>query len=90
MRLLGAFARGAGFEPLRHFGAAPRYFRDTERARQIEEGGEEWHERGDDRGERGDTGEEGSARRKNHRSTSRRTNTPAGPRAPAVRVLSCA
>ncbi len=37
--------------------------RDTERARQIEEGGEEWHERGDNRGERGETGEEGSARR---------------------------
>jgi hypothetical protein len=29
--------------------------RDTERARQAEEGGEEWHERGDDRGERGET-----------------------------------
>ncbi len=38
-------------------------FRDTERAPQSEEGGEEWHERGDDRGERGETGEEGSARR---------------------------
>ena len=38
-------------------------FRDTERARQIEDGGEEWHERGNDRGERGETGEEGSARR---------------------------
>ncbi|HET6161576.1 MAG TPA: hypothetical protein VFE34_24765 [Dongiaceae bacterium] len=38
-------------------------FRDTERAQQIEEGGEEWHERGDDRGEQGDTGEEGSTHR---------------------------
>ncbi len=38
-------------------------FRDTERAREIEHGGEEWHERGDDRGERGETGEEGSQRR---------------------------
>lgn len=38
-------------------------FRDTERARQAEEGGEEWHERGDNRGERGETGEEGSSRR---------------------------
>jgi hypothetical protein len=38
-------------------------FRDTERARQVDQGGEEWHERGDDRGERGETGEEGSARR---------------------------
>jgi hypothetical protein len=38
-------------------------FRDTERAHHIEEGGEAWHERGDDRGERGETGEEGSARR---------------------------
>ena len=35
-------------------------FRDTERAQQAEDGGEEWHERGDNRGE---TGEEGSARR---------------------------
>ncbi len=38
-------------------------FRDTERARQAEEGGEEWHERGNNRGERGETGEEGSSRR---------------------------
>lgn len=38
-------------------------FRDTERARQVEQGGEEWHERGDNPGERGETGEEGSARR---------------------------
>jgi hypothetical protein len=38
-------------------------FRDTERASQVEEGGEEWHERGDNRGERGETGEEGSSRR---------------------------
>jgi hypothetical protein len=38
-------------------------FRDTERARQADEGGEEWHERGDNRGERGETGEEGSSRR---------------------------
>ena len=38
-------------------------FRDTERASQREEGGEEWHERGDNRGERGETGEEGSSRR---------------------------
>lgn len=38
-------------------------FHDTERARQADDGGEEWHERGDDRGERGETGEEGSARR---------------------------
>ena len=28
-----------------------------------DEGGEEWHERGDNRGERGETGEEGSSRR---------------------------
>jgi hypothetical protein len=38
-------------------------FRDTERARQVDQGREEWHERGDERGERGETGEEGSARR---------------------------
>jgi hypothetical protein len=38
-------------------------FRDSERARQTEHGEEEWHERGDDRGERGETGEEGSHRR---------------------------
>ncbi len=38
-------------------------FRDTERARQAEGGGEEWHERGDNRGDRGETGEEGSSRR---------------------------
>jgi hypothetical protein len=37
--------------------------RDTERVQQKEEGTEEWHERGDDRGERGETGEEGSAHR---------------------------
>jgi hypothetical protein len=37
--------------------------RDTERARHADQGGEEWHERGDDRGERGETGEEGSHRR---------------------------
>jgi hypothetical protein len=38
-------------------------FRDTERARQADEGGEEWHQRGDNRGERGETGEDGSSRR---------------------------
>ena len=38
-------------------------FRDSERAGQAERRSEEWHERGDDRGEQGETGEEGSRRR---------------------------